>query len=94
MGEAITNWLWGAYSVSGEPYLTRFFSLHYLMPFLQFLLVILHIWALHVPGNNNPEGIDVVKGSKTQCLFILHNVVKDAFSFSRIYDCFCWLCFL
>ena len=47
VGEAITNWLWGGYSV-GSPLLTRFFTLHYLMPFLIFALVILHVWALHV----------------------------------------------
>ena len=74
-GEAITNWLWGDYSVSGA-LLTRFFTLHYLMPFLIFGLVILHIWALHVPGNNNPEGIDVVKGQDT-VPFHPHYVVKD-----------------
>ena len=46
-GEGITNWLWGGYSVD-NPTLTRFFSLHYLLPFLILGLVILHIWALHV----------------------------------------------
>ena len=57
-GEAITNWLWGGYAVD-NPTLTRFFSLHYLLPFLILGLVVLHIWALHVPGNNNPIGIDI-----------------------------------
>ena len=57
-GESITNWLWGGFAVD-NPTLTRFFSLHYLLPFLIFGLVILHIWALHVPGNNNPIGIDI-----------------------------------
>ena len=42
VGESITSWLWGGYAV-GSPTLTRFFSLHYLMPFLIFGLVILHI---------------------------------------------------
>ena len=53
VGESVTNWLWGGYAVD-NPTLTRFYSLHYLFPFLIFGLVILHIWALHVPGNNNP----------------------------------------
>ena len=44
----------GGYSVD-NPTLTRFFTLHYLIPFLILGLVVLHIWALHVPGNNNPE---------------------------------------
>ena len=55
VGESITTWLWGGYSVD-NPTLTRFFSLHYLFPFIILGLVVLHIWALHVPGNNNPIG--------------------------------------
>ena len=60
VGESITTWLWGGYSVD-NPTLTRFFTLHYLIPFLILGLVVLHIWALHVPGNNNPVGIDIQK---------------------------------
>jgi ubiquinol-cytochrome c reductase cytochrome b subunit len=78
-GESITNWLWGGYSV-GSPLLTRFFTLHYLLPFLIFGFVILHVWALHVPGNNNPEGIDVVQGSQDTVPFHPHYVVKDVFA--------------
>ena len=51
VGEGIVTWLWGGYSVD-NPTLTRFFTLHYLIPFLILGLVVLHIWALHVPGNN------------------------------------------
>ena len=79
VGESITNWLWGGYAV-GSPLLTRFFTLHYLMPFLIFALVILHVWALHVPGNNNPEGINVVQGSQDTVPFHPHYVVKDMFA--------------
>ena len=43
----------------GDATLNRFFSLHYLLPFIIAGVVGLHIWALHVPGNNNPLGIDV-----------------------------------
>ena len=79
VGESVTNWLWGGYAV-GSPLLTRFFTLHYLMPFLIFALVILHVWALHVPGNNNPEGINVVQGSQDTVPFHPHYVVKDMFA--------------
>ena len=58
VGDSIVTWLWGGYSVD-NPTLTRFFSLHYLFPFIILGLVVLHIWALHVPGNNNPIGIDI-----------------------------------
>ena len=63
-GDAIVTWLWGGYSVD-NPTLNRFFSLHYLLPFVLAGLVFLHIWALHVPGNNNPVGVDVKPGQDT-----------------------------
>ena len=78
-GESITNWLWGGYAVD-NPTLTRFFSLHYLIPFLILGLVILHIWALHVPGNNNPIGIDIKKPSKDTVPFHPYIVIKDLFA--------------
>src|SRR5271156_4476987 len=58
LGTTITTWLWGDFAV-GDATLNRFFSLHYLLPFVIAGVVGLHIWALHVPGNNNPLGIDV-----------------------------------
>ena len=79
VGESITSWLWGGYAV-GSPTLTRFFSLHYLMPFLIFGLVILHIWALHIPGNNNPVGIDIRKPSKETVPFHPYIVIKDFYA--------------
>ena len=57
VGEAIVTWLWGGYAV-GNPTLNRFFSLHYLLPFVIVGVVVLHIWALHVVGQNNPTGIE------------------------------------
>ena len=79
VGESITSWLWGGYAV-GSPTLTRFYSLHYLMPFLIFGLVILHIWALHIPGNNNPVGIDIKKPSKETVPFHPYIVIKDFYA--------------
>ena len=79
VGESITTWLWGGYSVD-NPTLTRFFTLHYLLPFLILGLVVLHIWALHVPGNNNPVGIDIKKPSKDTVPFHPYIVIKDAFA--------------
>ena len=77
LGTAISTWLWGGFAV-GDPTLNRFFSLHYLLPFVIFALVGLHIWALHVPGNNNPLGIDV-KGPQDTVPFHPYYTVKDAF---------------
>ena len=78
-GESIVTYLWGGYSV-GSPLITRFFTLHYLLPFLIFGMVILHIWALHVPGNNNPEGINVIQGSQDTVPFHPHYVVTVSYT--------------
>ena len=58
VGEPIQTWLLGGYAPD-EPTLTRFFSLHYLLPFVIAGVIILHIWALHIPGSGNPTGVDV-----------------------------------
>jgi ubiquinol-cytochrome c reductase cytochrome b/c1 subunit len=47
VGESIVTWLWGGFSVD-NPTLNRFYSLHYLLPFVTFGVVFLHIAALHV----------------------------------------------
>ncbi len=58
VGNGIVTWLWGGFSVD-NPTLNRFFSLHYLLPFVIVGVVFLHIVALHITGSNNPLGIDV-----------------------------------
>ena len=79
VGDSIVTWLWGGYSVD-NPTLNRFFSLHYLIPFLILGLVVLHIWALHIPGNNNPVGIDIKKPSKDTVPFHPYITIKDIFA--------------
>ena len=78
VGESITTWLWGGYAVD-NPTLNRFFSLHYLLPFVLAGLVGLHIWALHVPGNNNPTGVSVKSGQDT-VPFHPYYTMKDGFA--------------
>src|SRR6202789_4251884 len=58
VGNTIAHWLWGGFAVGG-PTLTRFFALHYLLPFIIVGFAGLHVWALHVSGQNNPDGIAV-----------------------------------
>ena len=79
VGEGIVTWLWGGFAVA-NPTLTRFFSLHYFLPFLIIGLVVLHIWALHIPVNNNPVGIDIKKPSKDTVPFSPYIVVKDLYA--------------
>ena len=78
IGKPITTWLWGGYAVD-LPTLNRFFSLHYLLPFVIAGAVVLHIWALHVPGNNNPTGVDV-KSKNDTLPFHPYYTVKDGFA--------------
>ena len=77
VGDSVTTWLWGGYSVD-NPTLNRFFSLHYLLPFVLAGVVGLHIWALHVPGNNNPTGVTVKSGQDT-IPFHPYYTIKDGF---------------
>ena len=79
VGEAVTTWLWGGYSVAG-PTLQRFFSLHYLLPFVIFALMFIHLWALHTSKSNNPLGIDV-KSEKDTLPFHPYFTTKDLVGF-------------
>ena len=75
IGDPIVTWLWGGFAVD-SPTLQRFFSLHYLLPFVIAGVVVVHIWALHTHGSNNPTGIDV-KGPQDTIPFHPYYTVKD-----------------
>jgi len=80
VGESIVTLLWGGFSVD-NPTLNRFFSLHYLLPFVIVGVVVLHIIALHRFGSNNPLGIDV-RGDQDTISFHPYYTVKDMFGLS------------
>jgi len=77
IGEPIQTWLLGGYAPD-QATLTRFFSLHYLLPFVIAGVIILHIWALHIPGSGNPTGVDV-KGPQDTVPFHPYYTAKDGF---------------
>ena len=84
IGEPIQTLLLGGPAVDNAT-LNRFFSLHYLFPFLIAGLVIVHIWAFHTTGNNNPTGVEVRRGSKAEAEkdtvpFWPYFVIKDLFA--------------
>ena len=79
VGEGIKTWLLGDYTV-GNATLNRFFALHYVLPFVIFGIVGLHVAAVHVHGSNNPAGIEA-KSSKDTVKFYPYMLVKDAFAF-------------
>jgi len=80
VGDKIVTWLWGGFAVD-NPTLNRFFSLHYLLPFVILGVVFLHVAALHVSGSNNPLGIDV-KTPKDTVPFHPYYTAKDTFGLS------------
>jgi len=80
VGEGLQQWLLGGYSI-GNPTLQRFFSLHYLLPFVIAALVGLHIWAVHHVGQNNPIGIEPKSKSDTLPFHPFYTM-KDAFAIS------------
>ncbi|MDX9860112.1 MAG: cytochrome b N-terminal domain-containing protein [Rhodospirillales bacterium] len=75
-GNDIVTWLWGGFAVD-NPTLNRFFALHYLLPFIIFGLVFLHLWALHSHKSGNPLGIDVA-GEQDTIPFHPYYTAKDA----------------
>jgi ubiquinol-cytochrome c reductase cytochrome b subunit len=77
IGQSIVELLWGGFSV-GNPTLNRFFSLHYLMPFLIVGLVLIHLSLLHKDGSNNPLGIN---SNVDTIPFYPYFYVKDLFGF-------------
>nr|YP_026128.1 cytochrome b [Philaenus spumarius]AAT39442.1 cytochrome b [Philaenus spumarius] len=56
LGESMVKWIWGGFAVDNAT-LTRFFTLHFLMPFIVLVMSSLHIFFLHKKGSNNPLGI-------------------------------------
>jgi ubiquinol-cytochrome c reductase cytochrome b subunit len=77
VGESVQKWLLGGYAPD-EATLNRFFSLHYLLPFVIAGVVILHIWALHIPGSSNPTGVEV-KTAEDTIPFHPYYTAKDGF---------------
>jgi len=91
VGESIVTWLWGGFSID-NPTLNRFYSLHYLLPFVIFAVVGLHVMALHKHGSNNPLGIDM-KGPQDSIPFHPYYTVKDYFGIGVFLIIYCGFVF-
>ncbi len=92
VGGSVSHWLWGGYAV-GDPTLNRFFSLHYLLPFMIVGVVGLHVWALHVAGQNNPDGVDVKNVGRDTMAFTPYATIKDVFALSLFLILYAWFVF-
>jgi ubiquinol-cytochrome c reductase cytochrome b subunit len=91
VGEPIQIWLLGGYAPDNAA-LNRFFSLHYLLPFVIVGAVILHIWALHIPGSSNPTGVEVKAESDT-VPFHPYYTAKDGFGLGVFLIIYCAMMF-
>ena len=85
VGQPITSWLWGGFTV-GNATLNRFFSLHFLCPFIIAALSLIHLALLHKDGSNNPLGVD---SSGDTIPFYPNIVIKDLFVFFCFTFFFC-----
>ncbi|HZZ25759.1 MAG TPA: cytochrome b N-terminal domain-containing protein [Roseiarcus sp.] len=92
IGTSIAHWLWGGYAIGG-PTLTRFYSLHYLLAFIIAAFVALHVWALHVVGQNNPDGVEVKDVERDTVAFTPYATIKDVFALSVFLILYAWLVF-
>ncbi len=92
VGVPIAHWLWGGFAIGG-PTLTRFFSLHYLLPFVIAAMVGLHVWAVHVTGQNNPDGVEVQNAERDTVPFTPYATIKDLFAVAVWFILYAWLIF-
>jgi ubiquinol-cytochrome c reductase cytochrome b subunit len=77
VGESLQTLILGGFAPDNAT-LNRFFSLHFLLPFVTLGVIILHIWALHIPGSSNPTGVSV-KGPQDTVPFHPYYTAKDGF---------------
>jgi ubiquinol-cytochrome c reductase cytochrome b subunit len=76
IGIKLVYWLWGGFAV-GEATLNRFFSLHFLLPFLIVFLVLVHISQLHEIGSSNPFPLDYNQYNVANSFFYPYFAIKD-----------------
>jgi ubiquinol-cytochrome c reductase cytochrome b subunit len=92
VGPSITTWLLGDYAV-GNATLNRFFALHYLLPFIIVAIVALHVWALHVTGQGNPDGVEVKDVKKETVPFTPYATLKDGYAIGAFLVLYAWMTF-
>ena len=91
VGEPLQQWLLGGFAPDNAA-LNRFFSLHFLLPFVILGVVILHIWALHIPGSTNPTGVEIKTESDT-LPFHPYYTSKDGFGLGVFLILYCAMVF-
>jgi ubiquinol-cytochrome c reductase cytochrome b subunit len=91
VGEPLQQWLLGGFAPDNAA-LNRFFSLHFLLPFVIVGAVILHIWALHIPGSSNPTGVEIKSESDTVPFYPFF-IAKDGWAVGAFLFLYCAMLF-
>lgn len=73
LGESLVIWLWGGFAVNNAT-LNRFFSFHFILPFIIAFIVIIHLIFLHEEGSRNPLGVN---SNYIKTPFHIHFIIKD-----------------
>ena len=77
IGQIIVEWIWGGFSIDNAT-LNRFYSFHFILPLIIIIIVIIHLFFLHLNGSNNPLGTN---RNKYKIPFHLYFTVKDILGF-------------
>nr|QWC53774.1 cytochrome b [Carinata rufipenna] len=80
IGSMMVNWLWGGFAVDNAT-LSRFFSLHFMLPFIISMMTIIHLFFLHMTGSNNPTGLN---SNTDKIPFHPYFSIKDLMGFTII----------
>jgi len=84
VGIIIIEWIWGGYSINNAT-LNRFFSFHFILPFIIIFIIILHLYFLHETGSKNPLGIN---RNFNKIPFNIYFTLKDTFGFILLFIIF------
>nr|AAS93022.1 cytochrome b [Formica pratensis] len=86
IGNLMVQWIWGGFSINNAT-LNRFYSIHFILPFIIMMMVMLHLFFLHTTGSSNPLGIN---SNLYKIPFHIYFSIKDILGF-MIFLFFFWL---
>nr|UZT67436.1 cytochrome b [Melanips sp. ZJUH 20220003] len=90
IGDYIVIWLWGGFSINNAT-LNRFYSFHFILPFLIMFLVMIHLMMLHMTGSNNPMGFN---SNLYKIPFHIYFTIKDIQEFIMMISLLLLMCCL
>nr|UYX57800.1 cytochrome b [Austrodecus sp. JZ-2022] len=88
IGNMLVQWLWGGFSVNNAT-LNRFFSFHFILPFILMALIIIHFMFLHQTGSSNPMGVN---SNIDKITFHPSFTIKDSIGFAMLLMMLLFIC--